>query len=549
MDEINKIYAEIQDLGTLLTDYNVAKTNLKNCDESIKALENKLNSPTKINLENKIQELSKEYADVLNEIKKIDLFTKECYKISEIKTMFEFIFDKDVFIKKCTNFLSSLIYDLYITRDNLVKYFNPENYCIVDLTSEIYKVIKVSNDLNELFNILSNEGRQDIFDKCYNLCKMTFEDILDDVLPDELMIYYDMTHFYLIFASDQTFDLQEEQYFTSISFTNLEFLSNKRNIVNIFYDIFKTNLTQRLLENTINDNSITIANEFFKNTEYFIINVNEWKLDCVMKEVILISKSQKSNKIVETTEKKIYDLIQKVDSNFLPQYISRELFRFLLCMNIYNTIESKRVNKATKIIERGLYKLLMHDEDLFISFADIYLCIRVFPHLPIIPQLTSLRENLFSRITKQATELTKSLQDSLILLKVYFKGKHYDFCESVKKFVPKNSHLSFEITFFNLLYTNIIENILCIKYLPNDKIADISELLRYLLEMSYNIPKESICIYSRFSTLSCIFKNDLPETISDYKAGKLDISKNDLKSLIVLLHKESKTRNTFISSL
>ena len=548
LNEIKNIYNEIQDLDTIFKEYKNVKTALRDCENEMSEIELKIESNEKQLIQQNIDKLEIEYINIINEIKKIDICSKECYKLSDIKIMLEYITDSEILMTKCKNFLSSLIYDIYITKDNLIKYFNPESYCNVKLDSKVYKIVKISNDLNDFFDVLKNENHSVIRNKCLHMSKMILEDELETILPGELLVYYDLTHFYIIFECFEDYDLNEDQYFSSVSFVNRDFLSNKKNLKNIFYEIFKNNLITRLLENSGKNNFLVDTNDFFKNTEYFITDINEWILDCLMKEIIIISKSKKSGKLVKINNERIASLTKQIDPKFLPEYISDELFRFLLCMNIYNTIESKRLPKALKIIERALFKM-MNYEDTFIGFTDSTTILRIFPHMKILPQISVLREKYYCEIIKKSTELTISLQDSLMVLKVYFKSKYYDFLEQVKKFVPKNSQLSFEISFFNLLYTNITENIFCIKYLTNDKVSDMSDLLKYLLDLSFNIPKECIDIYPKFKSISTIFSSDLEDLISKQKSGTIFLSNEEIKLLVTLLFKESKTRNNFIRYL
>lgn len=303
----------------------------------------------------------------MNDIKKIDLCTKECHKISEIKAMFEFVNDKDILSDKCQNFLNSLIYDLLISKEDFEKFFNPKNFGDFDINEGYYKIIKVSNDLNELFNFLKTEERLTIYKKCYSNLQDILEDELDNILVDDLFIFYDMSHVYLIYWIDyQETDFYEPQYFTVMSYTKREYLKNMKNIINIFYEIFKNNLMHKLVKNEINDEKIENTNNFLYDSEFYITNLDEWKLDCVMKEVIFISKSRKSGEVIPTKNVKIHSFVSKIDQKFVPENISEEFFRFLCCMNVYNTIKSKRLEKATKIIERGLYKMMI-SEDIFVS--------------------------------------------------------------------------------------------------------------------------------------------------------------------------------------
>lgn len=175
--------------------------------------------------------------------------------------------------------------------------------------------------------------------------------------------------------------------------------------------------------------------------------------------------------------------------------------------------------------------------------------LRIFPELAINSQLSSLRENLYDEIINKTAELTKNLQDSLLLLKVYFKGKHFDFVESVKKFVPKNSQISFEINYFNILYTNVVDNILCMRFISVETINDLADLLKYLIDMSFNISKECISNFEKINSTFIIFSNDLDSAIEMYKQGKINLKNDELIYLISLVFKTSKKRTLFLESL
>lgn len=367
----------------------------------------------------------------------------------------------------------------------------------------------------------------------------------------------------------------ESQYFKNIHYVDKEYLHNLNNVIDIFYEIFKENLCFKLLRCQVNEEEIVESNNFFRDTEYFITNIEEWKLDCAMKEIILLSKTERSNNVInsEKIKKEILEyrsnnknkcdkkhfhmgaLSNNLNEDLIPRFFSEEFYRFLLCINIYDHCESKRLDKANKIIERAVLKMFSVNKDgndiswYFILFSDISTFIRIFPGIKITGTLIDIREHVFCKISRMSTELTKSLNESLLLLKVYFKEKHYDYMNLVRNFVPKRISISFEINFFNLLYSNILDSILCIKFVDNEKIDDLCKLFNYILNLSFHVPKGCIENYNRVKFYEVIFSSGLDEIISLYENGSIEVGNDEMIKLVSILFKRSKIRDDFIDSL
>lgn len=149
-------------------------------------------------------------------------------------------------------------------------------------------------------------------------------------------------------------------------------------------------------------------------------------------------------------------------------------------------------------------------------------------------------------IVRKSTVIEKSLQENSLILKVYFKEKHFDFLESLKVYVPKNCYVLFETTFFNLIYTNVVNNILCMTFLENEKIRELSDSLKYLIEMSYNISKENILSFKRINSVYIILTNDLGKISDIYLSRKLYLDNTEVIILINLIFKESKAKKLLI---
>lgn len=521
MEEINNLYQDVQDIESIIFDFNKIKTHITFLENETASLKMKLDPDFKQSLELKIDHLEQEYKKIENEIKRIDLSSKDCYTISEIKALFEILNDKKVIMEKCISFTNSLIYDLSISSETFAK-ISLKNECKYGT----YKVLKISKDINEFFLFLKDEYYFDCFKRIKDIL---FEEMYD-ILVCDFEIFDDNSYYYFFwFFNDKQISI-DLKYFNSINPVDLEILK-KTQIGDIFLEIFKSNLNLRLLTNKLEKTNFIATNNFLKNSEFFIINENEWKLDCVMKEIIRLSKSKKSNNLVKIEE----------ESNYLPKYISEELHKFNICLKVFESINSKRITKAKKLIDRALLKLLTH-EDYFVLFADVSFSIQKFN----LSALLEIKENTFMDIVRKSTVIEKSLQENSLILKVYFKEKHFDFLESLKVYVPKNCYVLFETTFFNLIYTNVVNNILCMTFLENEKIRELSDSLKYLIEMSYNISKENILSFKRINSVYIILTNDLGKISEIYLSRKLYLDNTEVIILINLIFKESKAKKLLI---
>ncbi|EQB60673.1 peptide chain release factor 2 [Vairimorpha apis BRL 01] len=121
MEEINNLYQDVQDIESIIFDFNKIKTHITFLENETASLKMKLDPDFKQSLELKIDHLEQEYKKIENEIKRIDLSSKDCYTISEIKALFEILNDKKVIMEKCISFTNSLIYDLSISSETFAK--------------------------------------------------------------------------------------------------------------------------------------------------------------------------------------------------------------------------------------------------------------------------------------------------------------------------------------------------------------------------------------------------------------------------------------------
>lgn len=524
MEEINNLYQEIQDIESLIVDFNKTKTQISFFEQEIITFKNKLNPEYERSLKLKIDNLENQYKKIENEIRKTDLSSKECYTILEIKALFEFLNDQKLIMEKCLSFTNSLIYDLKISC---------ESFATISQKKEnvygTYKLLKISKDINDFFSFLKN----DFYINCYNRIKeLLFEEMVG-VLVCDIEICEDDSYFYLFWFLDDKQLSVDLKCFNSVKPVDIKILK-KSQIADIFLEIFKLNLSSKLLQNKLESDNLITTNKFLENSEYFITNIDEWKLDCIMKEIIKLSKSQKSHSVIEIQE----------DLNFLPRYISEELYKFFLCISVFKSIDSKRIAKAKKLIDRALIKLLIH-EDFFILFADVSFAIQKFKH----QNFLEIKEKAFMSITRKCTEIEKNLQENSLILKVYFKEKYFDFKESLKMYVPKNYHMLFETTFFNLIYINVINNILCMTYLENEKIRELADTLSYLIEMSFNISKDSIESFEKIKSTYILLTTDIEKILDLYVSRQLFLESTEIIILINLIFKECKTKKLLINRI
>jgi hypothetical protein len=95
--------------------------------------------------------------------------------------------------------------------------------------------------------------------------------------------------------------------------------------------------------------------------------------------------------------------------------------------------------------------------------------------------------------------------------------------------------LAFEINFFNLVYANVCDLILCIKYIEHEKIIEMTRFIGYILGLSNKVPSGCIEQFKRLESFKFIFESS-PEEIMKNKS-KLEISEKDLEILMKLINR------------
>lgn len=548
MERINELYNQIKDLEDVLSEYNTSKNKIKRLENEIKSLEDR----ERENYDIKIRDLENELNKVENEIKKIDLCSKDCHSLSDIRMMLQFVSEKDILFQKVISYLESLIYPIFVSSEQVENIFKPssfkENY---QSRKGDFKVLKINLEIDDFFDIIKSQN--ELFCMCQDVVRKILKIELEEVIPSRLCCYVDEKYLFLLILSPPPDENSEEHFLRDLTFVSPDYLHNLENVIDILNEIFKKNLCKLLLTCSITCEDLEDTNLFFSQTEFFITNVDEWKLDCAMKEIITLSKRERKWLTTEWQETNFnssesnsslgFDKEALKNQNLLPKEISCEVFQILLCIKVVLSCKSKRIEKAEKIIERAISKMMSQDVrgsllHYFIVFSDLTVLLRLFPSSPFSSSFGSLREEMFFRISKMSTEINKSLNESLLLLKVYFKEKHYDFMLFVEKFVSPKSKMAFEINFFNLLYANICDHILCIKYIDNEKVGDIFRLIQYVLGLSSQVPSGCIEQFKRLESFSYIFKSPLEEIIEN--SNSLKVSHKDLSTLLSLLFKPSK---------
>lgn len=318
---------------------------------------------------------------------------------------------------------------------------------------------------------------------------------------------------------------------------------------------------------------INLNNKIFEGSDFFITNITEWTLDVIMKEIIEATRRPKDNIMIDAKNISIGGaasthvepestarLSKNSDSSpaakyqFFPCH-SVDYVMFFKSIEMFRKTQSSRLGQAYKVVDRAIIKYFdpkRFDQTIFnnfMHFADLSHFVKLNPTYSLISELVKQREKLFFEIINASSKIDISLSEPLMMLKLYFKEQHFSFMENVELFIPKKSALSFEIQYFESLSSNLTAKIASVTNLSIEGINSMTDLISYIINMSFHIPNGSIANKNTLECLKRVLNADLNEIIRLYGQGKICLSKPELYSLIHTLFRRSSARDDFLSYL
>ncbi|ADM12534.1 uncharacterized protein Eint_110340 [Encephalitozoon intestinalis ATCC 50506] len=536
MEKIDKLFNKIRDVDECYGRYLSLRDEKVGREKELDRIEKEIKRTDSISLEKEIKKIGDEYQNILEDIEKLSLGSKECRSISDLEAIFSKIADGDVVLKKSLEFLNHSIALKYI------------NSCgsgeVEDLESghgDGPMVFKIGKDVETLFQLSARY--MEIQEKCYFSLRSIVHKNMLNIVPIGIKVFQDDLSLFFVFKG-QSGDLSHCE-LVGKAIMGLEEISKYEMMSHVIFGVLRDNMKNAVVEEDLSDESIEASNAFFRDTEFYIHNVVEWKLDVVMKEIIEMTKGPRDMEAVKTFEL----------SNRMPKSISASYKRFQKCFEVFRKLKSKRHEKGVRVINRAIKKLFdpkRYEPSIysyFIEFADITHFLRVYPGHCLADELSKRKEELFFDVIKESSRINVALDEPLVTLKLYFKEKHVEFVENMELFVPEINMSLFEIQFFEMLGENLMKKIQELKMAKRSTIENLPILIDYILDLSFHLPAGAIGSQGKLKSYKQVLSSNRAEVIEGYRNGKLFISSEEFISLCSLVFQESEDKKLLLSEI
>lgn len=536
MERIDNLFSEIRDADELYARYKSSRDKKADLEKELDRTEEEIKRVESMSLEGEIKKIMNEYQDVLENIERLSLSSKECKAIEDLEAVFSKVSDTDALMEKSLEFLrhSAILRCIDPVGEEMIREQESEN-------EDGLMIFEISKDIEVLFRLSAKYTK--IQERCYLSFRLIIWESILEAIPADIKVFQDdQSLFFVLKGNDGELSshMLEEK-----AMADLKEISRYKMMSHAIFGVLRDNLRKKVVEKGFSDEEIERNNFFFKDTEFYIHNVPEWKLDIVMKEIIEVTKGPRSMEAVETFE----------TSDRMPKSVSASYKRFQGCFEVFRRLRSKRHEKGVKVINRAITKLFdpkRYESSVyshFLSFADITHFLRTYPGHPLTDELSKRKEELFFDIVKESSRVNIDLVEPLVTLKLYFKEKHVEFSENMRLFVPAINRNLFEIQFFEMLDEGLMERIRGLKIAKRSTVENIILLIDYIFDLSFHLPAEAIGNQEKLRSYKQVLSMDREKLTKDYRNGKLCLSDEEFVSLCSLAFREPEDKKILLSKM
>lgn len=533
MDKIQKLYEEIKGLEFIVKMYYDTKREISELEESIESLKQTKKSLDLNSIVEEIGNLEENLQEINREIECRNLLENSCLNIKDLKTILTSVTDSSTCQQKCLDFAKNLIVTFNISNGKAFEIFK------IRKEEEFFTVLKMSREIEDLLQMI--EGRsfqQTVTSEIQNALKLE----LTNTVPFDIICYTSESSIFLLYPSIE--EENDEFLVKNIKETELSSIYSKfPKTFALIIPILKKNLARNLIEDQYTIEDVIINSNQLNETPFHILDVNEWVLDLIMKEIISISKSP-----IDTE-----NLIE-IEDQVSGKFISEKYSEILKLNRMLNICESKRKAKATGMFNKCILSYFNHSrciylKDLFLLYSELSHFIKRNENIENIEQLNNMREEIFYKILRESTLLEIDLDLSTLMLKAKIKQKQFDFEELLASFVSEKTHKFFKIQFFEKLYKNFIDLVLKPRKLNERERLSLKELSQYLMDISYEIDSSLISNFGKIFSICKVLDSSLSSVIDLYENDELDLMKSEIRALVRIVFDDSNLRENFLEQL
>lgn len=530
LENINKKFAKLKDFESIAKIYKESKREIGILGLEIESLKKERGSIDLKPIEDEISILQNELKDIDRDIECSRLMESVCLSYRDLESVFKNFEDPEICLKAALDLMKSMI------TTSIFK--NSDATSDVFINNRLIGKIKIDVEIEKLFNMTISKQMND---SIISELRLILKNDLEGFGPADLRLFIQDKYMIILFPIKEIDSKDDNSSFNtstySISKTDLkpgnfrnstfdEFINNSKTVSETIILILKDNLINSLFSKNTTIEYIQECNRMLQKTQYFVESVDEWILDVYMKRTLGYCKSRNLEVVVPN-----YD-------DFSGSFISDQYASVFNGYNLIQNINSKRKDKARIILEKSFLSFFdlnncVSIKDLFVSYSDITHFFRKFTFLTNLENFNIIKESLFYQILTQACDfkIKKSdLLNNLLMLKAKIKQRQVEFEENIKDFISLKTQSFFRIQYFEKFIDTTLNSLRDLD--TNDTEKDLvrgsaSAVLKYILDLCYDLGPENIINYNKASKLVFILKDDGKEILEaeNYGFTKMEIAR------------------------
>lgn len=534
MEKIRQLFEETKGLEGLARMYRDGKREILQLESEIEMLREERSGLNISGLDKQIEGCVGELNIIAKEIDCNKIIENKCISLDELGKALDVIMDESLCLEKCLGFMDNLIATFSISNAQA------EEHLKLRREEECFKLIKISNEAEELFRMSKSRP---FFRRLESDFKSRVKEELEGAVPFDVEVFSASGTLYVVFPSEGSPESDEVRMQGLCRETFSSLVEPFNTTVGCILFILKANLAHSFIRDNYSMVDLAENNKKLEGTEFHIENVEEWALDCVMKDVASIPRTKVD-----------VDDICPVDDGVSGAFVSNSYSRLMRLSKFIESSNSARKEKARAFYDKTVLKFfdlgrVREAGDAFVMYSDVSHFIKKHAGSRCSEDLGRAREELFHKIMDLSTSLDIDLSQSVLTLKARIKQRQFDFYESVGKFVHEKARKFFKIQFFERLYGNFLGTVIRPQKLSTSDKNVLKELAQYLLDISFEIGSEAIANYCKIAALCECLDSSLEELIELYEFGGISLGSSELRMVVRIMFEESELRESFINRL
>lgn len=541
--EIKKLSEELRDFKQERNIYKVTESKLRKMAEEVEILRNRRKEIDLQSVKDEIRNLEREYERICLEIECLTMKEKECLSIRDLEMVYKNISDDNICMEKAFKYLETLI----ITNEVNVENIN-NGFRLCESEEGTILVIKISCDVE---GILRLSKKKSFFSKILLEWRSLVKRELEESVAQNCSFYKSENHFYIVvrenIESNRSESNMEGIYFEKVCKIDVRTMAEEMgNAWNTIFLVLKDNLGKKMIRNRYEIEKIRENNNVFRNSEWYIEDLDEWILDVVMKNILRIP--LKNNTEDEWKEKNN----QKVYSESYEQLIG--------CLSLFGQIRSNRMSKARDKIKSVIFDYFKREctlfpEQIFSRYAELFDFIKNEKGIRYLGELENGKEledekyNIFCKILKKATYIDADLSKAPLVVKSELRTLLYDFTENINKFVESSERKEFITGFFRELYANLFELALKPKKYTIQEKNCFCDVVKYAIDLSYENNLRNLEEYDKLSQCLRTINTCIEDIGNIYTKELTKLSKYELRTIIRMFFDKDEKRDELLDKI